>query len=158
MMNSKKGFTLIELLAVIVILAIIALITAPTILNVIENSRRDASKDKAYGAIDAVKLAYTEAQSNGADVALPFVVKFTTAGKGEITATDSTKYEVKASGDMPTEGSIIMNADGKIFIGAKDASNNYVVATSKTSAGALKYGSYKCFMESATSTKVKCER
>ncbi len=157
MMNGKKGFTLIELLAVIVILAIIALITAPTILNVIENSRRDASKDKAYGAIDAVKLAYTEAQSNGADVALPFVVTFTTAGKGEIAATDGTKYEVKASGDMPTAGSIIFDANGKMYIGAKNGSN-YNPATSKGAAGALKYGSYYCFMESATSTKVKCER
>ena len=47
MMQNRKGFTLIELLAVIVILAIIALITTPTILNVMENSRRDAAKDKA---------------------------------------------------------------------------------------------------------------
>jgi len=43
MKNNKKGFTLIELLAVIVILAIIALITAPIILNVIEDARRDAA-------------------------------------------------------------------------------------------------------------------
>ena len=35
----KKGFTLIELLAVIVILAIIALISTPLILNVIEESK-----------------------------------------------------------------------------------------------------------------------
>ena len=32
----KKGFTLIELLAVIVILAVIALIATPIILNIIE--------------------------------------------------------------------------------------------------------------------------
>ena len=60
MMQNRKGFTLIELLAVIVILAIIALITTPTILNVMENSRRDAAKDKAYGTIQAVQLAYTQ--------------------------------------------------------------------------------------------------
>ena len=36
----KKGFTLVELLAVIVILAIIALITTPLILNVIENAKK----------------------------------------------------------------------------------------------------------------------
>ena len=39
----KRGFTLVELLAVIVILALIALITAPVVLNVIESSR-----DKTY--------------------------------------------------------------------------------------------------------------
>ena len=35
----KKGFTLVELLAVIVILALIALITIPVILNVVEKSK-----------------------------------------------------------------------------------------------------------------------
>ena len=40
----KKGFTLIELLAVIVILAIIALIATPIILNIIEDSRVESKK------------------------------------------------------------------------------------------------------------------
>ena len=35
----KRGFTLVELLAVIVILALVALITIPVILNVIEKSK-----------------------------------------------------------------------------------------------------------------------
>ena len=39
-----KGFTLIELLAVIVILAIIALIATPIILNIIEDSRLESKK------------------------------------------------------------------------------------------------------------------
>ena len=47
----KKGFTLIELLAVIVILAIIALIATPLILNTIEDSRKGAFKNSAYGII-----------------------------------------------------------------------------------------------------------
>ena len=38
----KRGFTLIELLAVIVVLAIIALIATPLVLNTIENSRKGA--------------------------------------------------------------------------------------------------------------------
>ncbi|MCI8544918.1 MAG: prepilin-type N-terminal cleavage/methylation domain-containing protein, partial [Bacilli bacterium] len=38
----KKGFTLIELLAVIVILAVIALIATPIILNIIEKARKSA--------------------------------------------------------------------------------------------------------------------
>ena len=62
-MKNKKGFTLIELLAVIVILAIIALIAVPKILNMIEDSRKNASLDSAYGYIDAIEkqnaLAYT---------------------------------------------------------------------------------------------------
>ena len=41
---NRKGFTLIELLAVIVILAIIALIATPVILNIIEDARASANK------------------------------------------------------------------------------------------------------------------
>ncbi len=52
---NKKGFTLIELLAVIVILAIIALIATPIILNMINNARKSAAVDSAYGYIEAVE-------------------------------------------------------------------------------------------------------
>ena len=41
-MNLKKGFTLIELLAVIIILAIVALIATPIILDVVEDARKSA--------------------------------------------------------------------------------------------------------------------
>ena len=43
----KKGFTLIELLAVIIILAVIALIATPVVLNVVENARVEAAKNSA---------------------------------------------------------------------------------------------------------------
>ena len=39
---NKKGFTLIELLAVIVILAIIALIATPIVLNIIADSKENS--------------------------------------------------------------------------------------------------------------------
>ena len=48
-MKNRKGFTLIELLAVIVILAIIALIATPIILNMISKARKSAAKDSALG-------------------------------------------------------------------------------------------------------------
>ncbi len=51
----NKGFTLIELLAVIVILAIIALITTPTILGVVEKSKKGAAEASALGYIDAIE-------------------------------------------------------------------------------------------------------
>ena len=54
----KNAFTLIELLAIIVILAIIAVITVPIILNIIENSRKGASIDSAYGYKDSVQQYY----------------------------------------------------------------------------------------------------
>ena len=52
---NKKGFTLVELLAVIVILALIALIATPIILNVINDAKKQAAKDSAYGYMDAVE-------------------------------------------------------------------------------------------------------
>lgn len=55
---NKKAFTLIELLAIIVILAIIAVITVPIILNIINNSKRGAAIDSAYGYRDAINKWY----------------------------------------------------------------------------------------------------
>ena len=54
-MDKNKGFTLVELLAVIVILALIALIATPIILNVINDAKKQAAKDSAYGYMDAVE-------------------------------------------------------------------------------------------------------
>ena len=45
--SMKKGFTLIELLAVIIILAIIALIATPIILNVIDDAKKSAGLSEA---------------------------------------------------------------------------------------------------------------
>ena len=54
-MRRKNGFTLIELLAIIVILAIIAVITVPIILDIIDNSKKGAAIDSAYGYKEAIE-------------------------------------------------------------------------------------------------------
>ncbi len=51
----KKGFTLIELLAVIIILAIIALITVPVIMNIIVKARMSAAEDSTYNYVKAIE-------------------------------------------------------------------------------------------------------
>ena len=56
--KNNMAFTLIELLAIIVILAIIAVITVPIILNIIDNSKRGAATDSAYGYKNAVEKFY----------------------------------------------------------------------------------------------------
>ncbi len=58
-MKSKKGFTLVELLAVVVILALIALIASPIILNIIENSRRSSFASSIDGAVRAIENFYS---------------------------------------------------------------------------------------------------
>ena len=57
MKEKNKGFTLVELLAVIVILALIALIATPIILNVINDAKKQAAKDSFYGYMDAIEKA-----------------------------------------------------------------------------------------------------
>ena len=56
----KKGFTLIELLAVIVILAIIALIATPIILNIISDAKKQARVRSAELVSKAVEEAYMQ--------------------------------------------------------------------------------------------------
>ena len=50
----KKGFTLIELLAVIIILAIIALIATPIVLDVVDDARKSVAETEAKAIVDGV--------------------------------------------------------------------------------------------------------
>jgi len=122
---NKKGFTLIELLAVIVILAIIALITAPIILGVIENARKDSAKDKAWGTIKAVELAYAQDQVKDLKYKLGTPVDFSnknpSVGSGQ----------VKAGGELPTKGIVTIRKDGSI-IAQRLKFGNYTCSTIKS--------------------------
>lgn len=60
-MKNKKGFTLIELLAVIIILSVLVVITAPVISNSIENSRKNGAIESAGGLIEAAELYFVTA-------------------------------------------------------------------------------------------------
>ncbi len=55
-MEKNKGFTLIELLAVIIILAIIALIATPLIMNIIEESKVSSLKAEGEFLVDGALL------------------------------------------------------------------------------------------------------
>ena len=61
-MKNKKGFTLIELLAVIVVLAIIALIATPIVMNTIKNAKKGAAERSADNYIKQVETAVAEAK------------------------------------------------------------------------------------------------
>lgn len=103
MKKNEKGFTLIELLAVIVILAIIALITTPIVLDLISNARLDAAKDKTYGVIDAVRLAYTQNQvTDNPEVGTNNIITVT-FGSGTPTVGST---NVSISGEAPTGGTV----------------------------------------------------
>ena len=99
--NKIKGFTLIELLAVIVILAIIALIATPIILNVIEESRDKSNMNSTYGLVDAAKLYYAENITDGK-------VSFDT----------NLLDTLKVTGKKPDSGYVMINDKGEIVVGA----------------------------------------
>ena len=54
----KRGFTLIELLAVIVVLAIIALIATPIVMNTIESSKKGATIESVRNIVHAAELYF----------------------------------------------------------------------------------------------------
>lgn len=103
-MRKRNGFTLIELLAIIVILAIIAVITIPIILNIIDNSKRGAAIDSAFGFKDAVGKFYVSELANNRQIQL----------EGEYTVTDGVldgdgidNLTIPLSGTVPSDGLLV---------------------------------------------------
>ena len=115
-MKNKKGFTLIELLAVIVILAIIALIATPIILNMIENAKKGAAKDSAYGYIEAIE--YNNSMSD-----LGLNNGYTKISGEKL---DVTKLDVKVKGSKPESGEVTIDKSGRVT-SADLCINNYKV-------------------------------
>ena len=99
----KRGFTLIELLAVIVILAIIALIATPIILNMINDARKSAAVDSAYGYIEAIDYNNSIAQLNN---------KYNKIASGDVITINN---DVKVKGTKPTSGTIEVDASGRVI-------------------------------------------
>ncbi len=137
MRNNKKGFTLIELLAVIVILAIIALIATPIVLQIIEKARRSAAQDSLYGVMSATKTTYMESLLDTQKMALPAYVECDkseckvyhykedeatgTLKKGDQQVGSEGPIKVKFSGTVPggpttsDTSYFIIGSDGKIL-------------------------------------------
>lgn len=111
MKRNTKGFTLVELLAVIVILAIIALITVPAILNLINEAREKGAQDKAWGTIDAVRLAFARSQGGFSQsqenaFADSSTYEYLFKGSNDVSVGGET---VRISGERPVDGTVTIN-------------------------------------------------
>ena len=138
---SRKGFTLIELLAVIVILAVIALIATPIILNLIDKARKGAAESSAYAYVEAAEKAIVvHMMSNPNEkVQGPCTadgVTLTCKKPGAEAATDL-PLTLDVKGDVPESGSLTIDSEkGTISEGTDLKIGNYTVQYDGTKATA----------------------
>lgn len=111
---NKKGFTLIELLAVIVILAIIAVIATPIITGIIEDAKKNAAMDSAYGVLNSVQGLYAGSMLTDSTVTLPITVTWT---NGTPTTSGGTTNTITLTGTQPTTGTVTLSDTGKYCVG-----------------------------------------
>ena len=92
-MKNKKGFTLIELLAVIVVLAIIALIATPIVMNTIKNAKKGAAERTADNYIKQVETTIAEKKLENNPLA-------------------DGPYTIDSNGNKPSEGTVTISNGG----------------------------------------------
>ena len=119
-MKTNKGFTLIELLAVIVILAIIALIATPIVLNIIDDTKRESGLRSAEFYLDALELSIAQATldnknitdgvynilENGNICLETYDTTTKLCTDGADSGTDTNELVVEVKGKTPDEGTI----------------------------------------------------
>jgi hypothetical protein len=99
-----------------VILSIIALISTPIIIGLIDNVRKEAFKDSAYGIVNAGKFSYSLDLLNGTNVELSF-----TYTNGVETSSVEGK-ELSYSGTKPKNGEVRVNNLGLVAIAIHNGS------------------------------------
>ncbi len=108
-LKNKYGFTLIELLAVIVVLAIIALIATPIVMNTIKNAKKGAAERSADSYVKQVEVAVAEERLNKNEVP-EGEYQITSDGNlcrdKSASCSDEEKIKIEMSGTKPTSGKI----------------------------------------------------
>ena len=122
----RKGFTLIELLAVIVVLAIIALIATPIVMNTIKNAKKGAAERTADNYIKQVETAVAEAKLENKSVPNG---TYDIDGNGNLTGAGlpDGKLEINMSGYNPTSGTVKISNGGVSQDGTTMTVGNYNV-------------------------------
>ena len=117
----KNGFTLIELLAVIVILAVIALIATPTVLDSIAKANKGAREAAAAGFVEAYEYSVARAQLDSATYTAP------NASVTLTSANISGSYALK--GKRPT-AAVLNVSNGVVLAGVITVDGKVVTMTS----------------------------
>jgi len=78
----KKGFTLIELLAVIVVLAILALVVTPIVLNIVENAQQGSDERSLEQYAKIMQTSYYEEKMKDPTLTLASFVASVDTGSG----------------------------------------------------------------------------
>ena len=106
---NRKGFTLAEMLAVIVFIAIVAIITAPIVLDLIEESKQNAAIDNAYGYVDAIQKYYeTKSYDEGNVIVLDGQYDVV---NGILNGFEADNLDVPVTGSVPINGKLIYEED-----------------------------------------------
>ena len=139
-MKNKKGFTLIELLAVIVVLAIIALIATPIVMNTIKNAKKGAAERTADNYIKQVETAVAEAKLGNNSIPNG---TYDIDGNGNLTGAGlpDGKLEIDMSGNKPSGGTVTISNGEVLQIGTTMTVGDYEViySNNKCTAGTIVY-------------------
>ena len=127
----RKGFTLIELLAVIVVLAIIALIATPIVMNTIKNAKKGAAERTADNYIKQVETAVAEAKLGNNSIPNG---TYDIDENGNLTGTGlpDGKLEIDMSGNKPTSGTVTISNGGVSQNGTTMTVGDYTVSYNST--------------------------
>lgn len=143
-MKKNNGFTLVELLAVIVILAVIALIATPIVLNMIESSRKGAAESSALSYIDATEKSIMTGLMNSTsstDYDKTYIVEglmLTEASSNVIP--EGGKLTPKSENPVPLK--LEIKGDQPTVPGTDDPSNYVVVTNNAVTTAKLRFGKY----------------
>lgn len=153
---NKSGFTLVELLAIIVIIAIVAVITIPQINNVIKDSKKNTTKDSAYGYKNAVHQFYLTESTENPDINMNGNY---TIENGKIISGINT-FDIDISGSAPESGEVTIEngeiVDGCINYGKYSVtiSNGEISETTDGSCYNISYFTYDENSENNITSKI----
>ena len=106
----RKGFTLIELLGVIVVLAVIAIITTPVILGVIEKSKKESYRNSIYGIMESANIYLANHLTS---IGKTKEIAFTCNG---INCSNEEGEILDFKGTVPKSGTFYLNGAGEVTV------------------------------------------